>query len=76
MTAVRIVFAIVGVLVALFCGFGFLASFEGSDAKFWAFRIGYAVIGVAAVVFAIVSFEASGRRRHDALHDGGSSHGV
>jgi Na+/melibiose symporter-like transporter len=55
MSAARIVFAIIAVLVALFCVFGFMASFEGSDAKFWAFRIGYAVIGVAAVVAAIVS---------------------
>jgi hypothetical protein len=55
MTPARIVVAIIAVLVALFCVFGFLASFEGSDAKFWAYRIGYGVVGFAAVVAAIVS---------------------
>ncbi len=32
--------------IATFCGFGFLASFEGSTSYFLAFRVGYAVIGI------------------------------
>jgi Na+/melibiose symporter-like transporter len=55
MTAARIIFAVLATLVALFCVYGFIATFEGSDAKFWAYRIGYAIIGMAAVIAAIVS---------------------
>ena len=49
MALARIVCAIAAVPVVLFCAFGFMASFEGSDAKYWAFRIGYAVIGLSAI---------------------------
>ena len=45
-----IVVAVIAVAVALFCADGFMATFEGSDAKFWAYRIGYAVVGLAAIV--------------------------
>ena len=45
----------------LFCAFGFLASFEGSDASFVAFRVAY---GVTALTLCVVSaFLAFGRLR-------------
>jgi hypothetical protein len=33
-----------------FAAFGFLASFEGSDAEFWAFRLGYAGLVLGSLV--------------------------
>lgn len=38
--------------VAAFCLFGFMATFEPTDrtAEFWAFRIGYAVVGVGCLI--------------------------
>ena len=53
--ATRIVFAILGAIVLLpiaaFCLFGFAATFEPTDRPglFWAFRIGYAVIGLGCL---------------------------
>lgn len=50
------VFAVIGSLlllaIAAFCLFGFLATFEPSDTPgvFMAFRIGYAIGGVACLV--------------------------
>jgi hypothetical protein len=57
----RVGLAILTVPVILFCGFGFLASFEGSDAGFVAFRVGYAV--VAVLLGATAAFLAFGRIR-------------
>jgi hypothetical protein len=36
--------------VVPFTAFGFLASFEGNDAEFWAFRLGYAGLVVGSLV--------------------------
>ena len=38
--SMRVGLAVLTLPVILFCGFGFLASFEGSDPSFIAFRIG------------------------------------
>lgn len=43
--ALRVLAGLFLVPLVLFCGFGFLASFEGADASFIAFRIGYAAAG-------------------------------
>jgi len=36
--------------VVPFTAFGFLASFEGNDAEFWAFRLGYAGLVLGSLV--------------------------
>ena len=57
----RVGLAVVALPVILFCGFGFLATFEGSDASFVAFRVAY---GVTALTLCVVSaFLAFGRLR-------------
>ena len=48
--------------VVPFTVFGFLASFEGNDAEFWAFRLGYAGLVVGSLV-AIVWLCLPGRRK-------------
>lgn len=55
----RVGLAVLTVPVILFCGFGFLASFEGSDPVFIAFRIGYGT--VAALLGGVALFLAFGR---------------
>jgi hypothetical protein len=49
---VAILGSILLLLVAAFCVFGFLATFEPTDnvTQFTAFRIGYAVIGIGCLV--------------------------
>ena len=48
--APRVLVGLMLVPLVLFCGFGFLASFEGNDGSFIAFRAGYAVLaGVLAI---------------------------
>ena len=44
------IFALFSLVVAGFCLFGFLATFEPGAQGAFAFRIGYAILGVAAVV--------------------------
>ena len=44
-----LLFAVMLLMLAAFCLFGFLASFEPTD-KAIVFRIGYAVIGVSCLV--------------------------
>ena len=54
-TLLIVVGSILLLAVASFCLFGFLATFEPTDTPgmFWAFRIGYAVVGIGCVVGAI-----------------------
>jgi uncharacterized membrane protein YuzA (DUF378 family) len=47
--------AIACLLVAGFCAFGFLATFEGEGGSFLAFRIGYAVVGLACLAGIVYS---------------------
>ncbi len=49
----RIGFIAVVVAVVLFCGFGFLASFEPGVAIMW--RVGYGVVGLAAIAAGAVA---------------------
>ena len=64
----RITLAIVGSLlvlpIAAFCVFGFLATFEPSNTPgmFMAFRIGYAVVGVACLAGTIALIVNSVRK--------------
>lgn len=51
----RIVLALLMVPPALFCLFGFAATFEPMDvATQWTFRIGYAVVGVVLAVTSLL----------------------
>ena len=51
----RVVYALLGSVfllpIAAFCLFGFAATFEPTDRPgvFWAFRIGYAVVGIGCL---------------------------
>ena len=47
---VRILFALVLLGIAGFCGFGLLATFEPLDQNVIAFRIGYGAIGIASLL--------------------------
>jgi hypothetical protein len=49
---VTVVGSILLLALAAFCLFGFLATFEPSNTPgmFWAFRIGYAIVGIGCVV--------------------------
>jgi hypothetical protein len=64
----RILYAILGVVVLLpiaaFCLFGFAATFEPTDrpGAVWAFRIGYAVVGLGCLA-GVVTFVARSIRR-------------
>jgi hypothetical protein len=49
----RFVVSVVLLCLALFCGYGFLASFEPA-ANAMTFRIGYAVIGLLAATGAVL----------------------
>ena len=66
--ATRIVYAILGVVVLLpiaaFCLFGFAATFEPTDRPgvFWAFRIGYAVVGLGCLAGVVALIARSIRR--------------
>jgi len=49
--ALRILLALLLMPVVLFCGFGFLATFEQNEpAVTWTFRLLYAVIGLASAL--------------------------
>jgi len=62
----KLLFAILGSLlllaIAAFCAFGFMASFEPT-ANALAFRIGYAVVGVACLVSVVLLIVSAMRRR-------------
>ncbi len=64
----KLFMAIAGALllltVAAFCLFGFLATFEPTNAprSFLVFRIGYAVVGVGSVAGAIVLIVTAARK--------------
>lgn len=65
----KLLVAILGSLfllaIAAFCAFGFMATFEPTarSAEFLAFRIGYAVVGVACLVgIVLLIVNAMGRR--------------
>lgn len=48
---IRILLALAALAVALFCLFGFLASFEaGPPVLYWTFRILYAVVGLSCLI--------------------------
>lgn len=49
---VAILGSLLFLVVATFCGFGFVATFEPTDnaAQFMAFRIGYSVIGLGCLI--------------------------
>lgn len=49
----RLLYAVLLLAVALFAVFGFLATFEPSDQSVLPWRIGYAAVGVGAVIVAI-----------------------
>ncbi len=46
--AFRCLLALVSLMIASFCAFGFLASFEPTD-NAMVFRIGYAVMGISCL---------------------------
>ena len=50
-TILTVVASLLLLAVAAFCLFGFLATFEPTDRPetFWAFRIGYGVVGVGCL---------------------------
>ena len=62
----KLLVAILGSLlllaIAAFCAFGFMASFEPTD-NAWAFRIGYAVVGIACLVGVVLLIVNVLRRR-------------
>lgn len=60
-TALRFLLAGVLMMFALFCGFGFLASFEPANNAIIC-RIGYGVVGIAAFAGAIWVARMRGRR--------------
>ncbi len=51
--------------VAVFCGFGFLATFEPTDnpRQFLAFRVGYAMVGLGCLFGVILLLVGAWRRR-------------
>jgi roadblock/LC7 domain-containing protein len=53
---VEVVAAVVLLALAAFCLFGFLATYEPTEAPGmnWTFRIGYAVVGISCVVCVVV----------------------
>ncbi len=67
----RLLVAILGsvflLAVAGFCVFGFLATFEPTDrtAEFWAFRIGYAVVGIGCLIGTGVSLVKAMSKRDE-----------
>ena len=69
----RVGLAIFGIVVLLplaaFCLYGFAATFEPTSrsAVFWAFRIGYAVIGLGCIASALTFFTRAGRSMIDLL---------
>ena len=58
---VYFMFAAVLLMLAAFCVFGFLASFEPTDNAL-VFRIGYAIIGIGCLVGAAVLVRSASRR--------------
>jgi hypothetical protein len=52
--------------IAAFCAFGFLATFEPTDrtTEFLAFRIGYAVVGIACLIGIVLLILTAVRRRN------------
>lgn len=50
---IRIIYALLLVCVAVFSAFGFMATFEPSDFDVVIWRIGYAAVGVGAIVAAV-----------------------
>ena len=49
---IRIVYALLLLAVAAFSVFGFLATFEPSDHNILVWRVGYAAVGIGAIVAA------------------------
>ena len=45
--------------LAVFCGFGFLASFEPSDSPAWPWQLTYAVLGLASVIIGLCGLKGA-----------------
>ncbi|HVC94619.1 MAG TPA: hypothetical protein VND64_13050 [Pirellulales bacterium] len=50
----KIAATVLSLLVAAYCTFGFMASFEGGADPSHVFKVGYAVVGVGGLVAAIL----------------------
>ena len=60
-TLLRILAALAFLALAAFCLFGFMASFEPSDAPRWPWKIGYALAGIGAITASLRLFRQAKR---------------